>query len=357
MTMPLTHVDRMIADYCDGRLSADDAVRMEAHLKECQACRSAVDDFRFASTLLRQLPLAKAPESLWSSIDAQVSTNKADRESFSARSTGKGSRSVFLAAAALLVFALGLAAYWYSPRRPAGSWAVNRAENGAATDIEQVAAGEWLQTGDASHLRISVGSIGVVNVQPNSRVRLGTTSAAEHRIELARGEISARITAPPRLFFVDTPTSTVVDLGCAYTMKVGDTGDGRLRVTLGWASLEWNGRAALVPAGASCRTRPGAGPGTPCFDDATAALQQALDAFDFQNGGRQALDTVLTESRVRDTLTLWHLLSRVEAGERGRVADRITALTPLPSGVSRDKALQLDPDTLKRWREELAWTW
>jgi hypothetical protein len=42
---------------------------------------------------------------------------------------------------------------------------------------------------------------------------------------------------------------------------------------------------------------------------------------------------------------------------RARVADRITALTPLPSGISRDKALQLDPDTLKRWREELAWTW
>ena len=60
---------------------------------------------------------------------------------------------------------------------------------------------------------------------------------------------------------------------------------------------------------------------------------------------------------MRDTLTLWHLLSRVDAIERARVADRITALTPLPSGVSRDKALQLDPDTLKRWREELAWTW
>jgi hypothetical protein len=60
---------------------------------------------------------------------------------------------------------------------------------------------------------------------------------------------------------------------------------------------------------------------------------------------------------VRDTLTLWHLLSRVDAGERARVFDRITELVPLPTGVSREKALQLDPDTLKHWREELAWKW
>jgi hypothetical protein len=354
MTMPWTHIDRMIADYCDGRLSADDAVRVDAHLKRCEACRSAVDDFRFASALLRQLPLAKAPDSLWPLIEAQ---RKTDRKSFSGHQVERHSGSVFLAAAALVVLAIGLAAYWHSTHRLGQSWVVNRAGSGSATNVEHMAAGEWLQTGASSQLRINIGSIGFVDVQPNSRVRLGATGASEHRIELARGEISARITAPPRLFFVDTPTSTVVDLGCAYTMKVGDAGDGRLHVTLGWASLEWNGRAALVPAGASCRTRPGAGPGTPCFDDAPAALQQALDAFDFHNGGRQAIDTVLAESRVRDTLTLWHLLSRVDAVERARVVDRITALTPLPSGISRDKALQLDPDTLKRWRGELAWTW
>ena len=33
------------------------------------------------------------------------------------------------------------------------------------------------------------------------------------------------------------------------------------------------------------------------------------------------------------------------------------SLTPLPPGVSRDKALLLDPDTLTRWKDELAWTW
>ena len=48
---------------------------------------------------------------------------------------------------------------------------------------------------------------------------------------------------------------------------------------------------------------------------------------------------------------------RGDAGERARVYDRIAALTPVPAGVTREKALALDAATLTRWREELAWTW
>nr|AUN37702.1 hypothetical protein [uncultured bacterium] len=69
------------------------------------------------------------------------------------------------------------------------------------------------------------------------------------------------------------------------------------------------------------------------------------------------MDTILSRARVRDTLTLWHLLSRVESADRIRVFDRMVELVPLPDGVSREKALQLDPATLKSWREELAWKW
>jgi hypothetical protein len=202
-----------------------------------------------------------------------------------------------------------------------------------------------------------VGEIGVVDVEPNTRIRLVAASPREHRLTLARGEISATVSAPPRLFLVDTPASTAVDLGCAYKIKTDESGDGVLRVTSGWVSLEWKGRESLVPAGANCRTRSGTGPGTPYFDDAPEALQQALGAFDFGKGGEESLRTILSQARVRDTLSLWHVLSRVEPRDRVRVMDRMVELVPLPAGVSREKALQLDPATLKSWREELAWKW
>jgi hypothetical protein len=66
---------------------------------------------------------------------------------------------------------------------------------------------------------------------------------------------------------------------------------------------------------------------------------------------------MLRTARARDTLTLWHLLTQVAGTDRERVFEQMVALTPLPSGVTRDKALALDEDTLRRWREELAWVW
>jgi hypothetical protein len=188
-------------------------------------------------------------------------------------------------------------------------------------------------------------------------MQLVAAGSDAHRLNLAHGSISAVIVAPPRLFFVETPSSTVVDLGCAYTMQVDEAGVGLLRVTSGWASLEWSGRESLVPAGASSPTRPRVGPGTPYFDDVSGRLRQALLDFDFDNGGNGALTVVLTEVRDRDTLTLWHLLSRVEPPERARIFDRMVELTPLPRGVTREQALALDGETLRKWREELAWTW
>jgi hypothetical protein len=234
--------------------------------------------------------------------------------------------------------------------------------DGKLTEPGRIKVGEWLQTDASSKVRITlsnpgVGDIGTVEVEPNTRVRMVASKPGEQRLRLARGEISASVSAPPRIFFVDTPASTAVDLGCAYTMKADEDGSGLLRVTLGWVSLEWEGRESLVPAGASCRTRPKIGPGTPYFEDASQGLQDALAEFDFGKSGDSAVDDVLTEARVRDTLTLWHLLSRVEGAERQRVFNRIVDLVPLPKGVAPDKALQLDPATLKLWREELAWKW
>ena len=80
--------------------------------------------------------------------------------------------------------------------------------------------GEWVETGKDSKAQINVASIGQVEIGPDTKVRLLQTQPTEHRIDLARGKMSARIWAPPRLFFVDTPSAVAADLGCAYTLKL-----------------------------------------------------------------------------------------------------------------------------------------
>src|SRR5262245_10108410 len=128
----------------------------------------------------------------------------------------------WLAAAASLLVAV--AGGWLLLRER-GSWQVASLEGtplvGSAPlqGAGQLAVGQWLQTDASSRARIDVGAIGEVNVEPNTRIGLVKARATEHRLSLERGEMSARIWAPPKLFFVDTPSAVAVDLGCAYTLK------------------------------------------------------------------------------------------------------------------------------------------
>ena len=345
------HISGTLAQLVDGQLDRSETARADAHLAGCDRCRAALDRYRFSAAMLGRLTLVEAPTSIWTSIEATLAAGEG--HTVAPRTVRTVLPRPTLALATLAVLATITLVLWQINRAPA-RWDVVRldAPGGAA----RMAIGEWVETDASSRATIRIGDIGTVDVAPKTQMQLLVARADEHRLNLARGSISAQILAPPRLFFVETPSSTVVDLGCAYTMEVDEAGVGQLRVTSGWASLEWEGRESVVPAGASCHTRPEVGPGTPSFDDATERLREALMAFDF-GGGSGALDTVLTEARERDTLTLWHLLFRVGPDERLRVFDRMVVLAPLPIGVTRDKALALDRDTLQLWREELAWTW
>jgi hypothetical protein len=267
-----------------------------------------------------------------------------------------------LTAAASL--ALVVAAAWLtSASRPAGAWSVQSLA-GAPTvggspinGPSRLAVGQALTTDAQSRARIAVGEIGRVDVEPNSHVRLIRARPGEHRMALDRGRIAARIWAPPRYFFVNTPSATAIDLGCAYTLDVDAAGAGMIRVTHGWVAFEYEGRESFIPQGAVCATRPGFGPGTPRFADAPASLEQALPVLDFSipSDPRRAaaLAELLTAARARDALTLWHLLSRGTPEERAKVYDRLVTLVPPPPSASREAVLRADRRALDDWWNEL----
>jgi hypothetical protein len=148
-----------------------------------------------------------------------------------------------------------------------------------------------------------------------------------------------------------------MDLGCEYSLHTDESGAGVLRVSRGWVSFQWRGLESLVPAGASCRTQARFGPAAPYFDDATESFKKAVDSFASEKTSSASLDVILAEARVRDTLTLWHLLARVGVTDRERVFDRMAALVSLPAGVSKKKVLSLDRVALTQWKDDLAWRW
>jgi hypothetical protein len=223
----------------------------------------------------------------------------------------------------------------------------------ANTNHAKLAVGETLVTDGRSRASLSEKGLGEIKVDPNSRVRLIESDDHRKRIQLVVGSIQALIWAPPGEFSVDTPSATAVDLGCAYTLQVLPDGSGTIRTTLGWVGFHRNGRDSFIPAGAICNTRRDAGPGTPYFEDAPPALPEALLVLDYTATTPAersvALHEVLGAARPRDALTLWHLLSRTSGSDREAVYDRLAALAPPPSGVTRDGVLALNATMLDAW--------
>ena len=244
------------------------------------------------------------------------------------------------AAAAVVVAAVALS--MRAPLPAATAWQVDSVRGKASMGSEQAAvamslrAGQTVRTGGDTEITFRAEDFGTMLIGPDSELRATT----DRRIELDRGLLHAYIWAPPRQFVVDTPSARAVDLGCQYTITVDASGDGLLRVSLGWVAFQNGGEEAFIPEGAACVTRKRRGPGIPFYEDASEPLRRSLAAF--EQGDAGALGGILAAARPSDGLTLWHLLTRVSEGARGRVFDRFAELVKLPKEVRRDAVLRRD---------------
>lgn len=370
------HVTNRLSAYCHDELSQEETRRVAEHLLHCPRCRKEYEEIKLGVQLASQLTREQAPASLWAELEIMLDQAEATGDAAPSRRRGAEEpeaarrkrffilppfQMALAGAAMMLVIGLGVA--WYYSRLSRPSWEVTQTEGKVRVGWWPITAGgrlglgEWLVTDNSSRAKISVGEIGQVEVEPNSQVKLVQAREDDHRLSLKRGKMHAFIWAPPRKFYVDTPSAVAVDLGCAYTLEVNDDGQGLLAVTTGWVAFEWEGRESFVPAGGMCVTRPGFGPGTPYFGDASDELKAALAKFDVTKSDTDAraaaLDVVLTQARERDGLTLWHLLTRISAAERRLVYDRLAALIAPPPEVTREGVLRGDRQMLDLWWERL----
>jgi hypothetical protein len=347
------HVTKFSSAYCHDQLPPQIGKKVAAHLLACPSCHADFDEVKLGVKFASQLQLVSAPEVMWPEIAAQLQQGKHHTNSFSF------AKPLAIAASVLLLIGGALLLLRNAPKPALTSWHVARL-NGTPrigsvgfNDEAKLGIGQWLETDATSRAQLDVAAIGNVEVEPNSRVRLIESKPTEHRLELQRGRLSARISAPPKLFFVDTPSGVAEDLGCAYTLEVDDEGNSVLHVTAGWVSMQLTDRESKVPAGAACATRRGIGVGTPYFEDATSSFRAALARFDFDGAEakKPAVGVVLREARARDEISLWYLLSRVNENERGRVYDCMARLLPPPAGVTREGVIKLDQKMMEQWRQ------
>jgi hypothetical protein len=245
------------------------------------------------------------------------------------------------AAAAVLLAALALSRV-AAPGSRATAWQVSKLAGASQMGARQAApsmmlrTGDVLRTGAASELSLESDRVGQIDLGPDSELR----AADDRTLLLRRGLLHAFIWARPREFVVDTPSARAVDLGCEYTIHVVSSGDGLLRVQMGWVAFQSGGHESFIPAHAACVTRKHEGPGIPFYEDASEPFRRALASF--ERGDSAALPAILAAARSEDALTLWHLMTRVSPRDLGSVYDRFAQLVQVPPEATREAVLRRD---------------
>lgn len=235
------------------------------------------------------------------------------------------------------------------PRGPAWNVAaVSGVPTAGGAPVDQAGklyVGQWVETGEGAQARVSIPEVGTLDVEPGSRLRLIGTRADQHRVELARGLLRVTIDAAPRVFVVDAPNVTYVDLGCAYQLEVAEDGSSWLRVRTGWVAVETQEVVSVVGADAMCHAGGDGTPGLPLRRSAAAAYVDA--ATRFVAGATDAVSYLVSHAQAGDETTLWHLLSRVPASERRAVYDKLVAIASAPPDEA--SVLRTDKDALDGW--------
>ena len=287
---------------------------------------------------------------------------------------GRG-RIVWLAAAAVLVvggalgawLALGGEAQDVNAPEVLVSWPivessgelqVGSARVAAGTDVE-LEVGSWMETGAGGEALVQVADIGTMRLSERTRMRIKKSGAEEHRLEVTRGKVHAKVVAPPRLLVVETPSGTAVDLGCEYTLEVGEDGGSVLEVRTGEVAMEGSRAVALVPAGAMVKTSAADGPGIPYRVNASEGVKEAADALAARPKDDAALRRLIASAEHGDGLTLWHSMARIPRESRPDVLARVEMLYPgqEPDARTRELLLAGDREALESWGSELLIGW
>ncbi len=364
------HYKKKLLAFLNRELTEAEQQLVGEHIFYCKPCRREHDEIKFGINLAKNLKRMDAPNSVWQNIEKGLNVNHPTMHSDNVH---VGTRKMVLAFASVIALVVVTSILYFftlsnpkltletSTYKPSLAWQVEKLSGKLvitnSKENKSLSIGGTLETDSKSSAKIEVADIGQVKIAPNSLVKLVNSSKTEHRLSLERGALEAQIYAPPRLFVVDTPSAVAVDLGCAYKLEVDGEGNSKLHVTSGYVSLERKGRESFVPAGAFCLTKRGIGLGTPFFDSASPTFRKALMEFDFGKSRKKSLRKILSLAKIKDTLTLWHLLSRVTESEREKIFNKLYSFVKLPDGVTRKGILRLDKQMLETLKNELETRW
>ena len=393
-------------DFVDELLDDNRKREIEAHLKTCNNCFAEYKRIKKFFDKLKNMPYTiDAPANLVEILSGEllkkavaeqqeertkpkVKINKLKREQVKQEKLLKNSRGAFrksrvtksifttkisapvvprfgldakktiLTLLPLVLFAVGYFVYDFSLIN--SPWKVrtitgNVLINGQIRATERWEENESLVTDNLSKAVINVPKTGRIEVDENSFLILLKAKDNGNRIKFLKGSIRVINSNLQPNLTIEIDNSLIYDRGGTFQITIDDNSYTYLKVEYGYLEIEQKGRKFFIDEGYTCEVRPNTHPGVPYRVDAPDELKSEIRKLDYEGGGDESVQKIISMATESDMLTLLGLIPKSSESYRSVLFNKISAYYPPPSGVTLAGIVKLDPDMLEKWWFEIEW--
>ncbi len=226
--------------------------------------------------------------------------------------------------------------------------------NVAFTSFVDINPGDLINTDNISTVIVEIPDVGTIKLlNGTSFKRLKKNNSCE----LLYGSVSIKAKGIKRNLNVVIPEAIVENFNSTakYSIRTDTRGNTDIELEAGWLRIISGNNQIIFPGHFFLKILRGSGASIPYYSGSVFELIALLEEYLF--GGRRGttLNRILASSTEKENITLWNLLKRVTPEHRNAVYDKLYELIPHPASIEKKEILNLDPDALQGWLEEIEW--
>jgi hypothetical protein len=126
-------------------------------------------------------------------------------------------------------------------------------------------------------------------------------------------------------------------------------------VEFGFVEIGYKNQSYFVSEGYVCEIKNNYPPGIPYRLNASDTLKNEVEKFDYENGGDDSVQKIISTAHNEDMLTLLALIPNTSQLQRQLLFQVVANHYPPPSGVTRMGIIKADSEMLNKWWEEIEW--
>ena len=210
-----------------------------------------------------------------------------------------------------------------------------------------------ITTDQLSSATIEIPKIGIIEMSKKTKL---IRHESELTLNMIRGGIYVNAEDAIAKLILMVPDATINELnpGSSYSVEVDEKGNSTIESKNGWLHVSSENDESLFPEHYVLNVYKNSGLGIPYHLSSSVEYKALLDEYLFGGKRERTLKNIIAASSSSEAISLWNLLTRVDAGHQlENVYYKLAELAPHSKEVTKVDILLLDPDTLNEWLEEI----